>query len=105
MGEPDDWDTEVAYNKLNYLIAPDTSAPSSVNHDTSDNQVIHIPELDRTDQNLAIRHHIHNVIHDSNSHDNGTQLDKHLTSPSLAVRCSNETTTEVLPDVILLGDI
>ena len=106
IGEPDDWDTEVAYNKLNYLIAPDTSAPSSVNHDTSDNQVNHTPGLDRTDQNLAIRHNIHNVIHDSNGHDGyGTQLDKHLTFPGLAVRCSNETTTEVFPDVILLGDI
>ena len=49
MDETDEWDTEVAYNKLNYLIAPDTSAPSSVNHDTSDNQVNHIPELDRPD--------------------------------------------------------
>ena len=107
MDETDEWDTEVAYNKLNYLIAPNTSAPSSVNHNTFDNQVNLIPESDRTDQHLpsAISHHIHNVIHDSNSHYDGTQHDENLPIPSLPVRCSDEAATEVLPDIILLGDI
>ena len=84
MGEPDDWDTEVAYNRLNYLIAPTNSAPFSDTHETFTNHFEHSTDSDlSTDQRLHcdISHHIHDVIHDSNSNRNGSQHDEHLMIP------------------------
>ena len=108
MGEPDDWDTEVAYNRLNYLIAPTNSAHSSTTHETFTNHLEHSSDSDlRTDQRIpsAISHQINNVIHDSNSECDGSQHDNNLPIPCSPVIRPNETTTKMLPDIVLLGDI
>ena len=85
MEETDDWDTEVTYNRLNYLTAPTNSAPSNDTHDTFNQQFEHCPNSDHlsTDQRLpcGISHHIHDVIHDSNSNRNGSQHYENLTIP------------------------
>ena len=108
MGEPDDWDTEVAYNRLNYLIAPTNSVPSSNTHETFNHHFKHSTDSDlSTDQRIpsAISHQINNVIHDSNSECDGSQHDDNLPIPCSTVTQPNETATEMLPDIVLLGDI
>ena len=46
MEEMDDWDTEINYNRLNYLTIPANNAPPNNTHDTFIQPFKHCPDSD-----------------------------------------------------------